>query len=195
MIIGIIIVAFIAFVGLIIGCVFSMGGPAMKAGELFLTQLSSGKVDQAYESAAIKFKETVSKDVFNSFLKDYPIATKVKSVSFNSFSIENGTADLQGTVTGTDGQVSPVNMRLLDENNAWRVLYVDFMTPEEKASLAAEQQAQQQQGGQQTATTQPNPPVTGEAAQPAPPAPPAGAPGAPTAPPSATTTTAPPAGN
>jgi len=205
MIVGIAIVAFIAFVGLIIGCVFSMGGPAMKAGEDFLKQLSSNQVDKAYESAAIDFKQNVPKDAFTAFLKDYPIATKISIVSFNSFKIENSIyATLEGTVTATDGQVAPVNMRLVNENGTWRVIYVDFMTPEEKAKAekaAQEYAAQQQaakQGGAQGTQQQPPPgtpqpttgePVTAPAGTPTPATTPAAAPGTPA--PTTTPTTAP----
>ena len=171
------VVLFFAFVGLIISCAFSIGGPAMKAGEVFLTQITAGQVDVAYESAAAKFKESVPKDVFTQFLKDYPIATKVKSVSFSSFNIENNVAVIDGTITTTDGKTGPVNMTLVNENNAWKVQYVDFLTPQERAALnqqAMQEQAAQQQGGQQ-ANQQP---VSGEAQpgenQVAPPAEPAG---------------------
>lgn len=121
---------FIGFVALIIGCVFSMGGPVMKSGESFLMMITAGKTDLAYESAAIQFKEEVSRETFDAFLAEYPILTKVKSVSFNQFSIENDVlASLSGTIVGTDGQVSPINMSLVKENDGWRVLYLDLNAP------------------------------------------------------------------
>lgn len=161
MTIGIIIVAFLAFVGLIIGCVFSLGRPVMQSGETFLMMLSAGKTDMAYESAAIQFKQEVSRETFDAFLKEFPIATKVKTVSFNQFSIENDIfASISGTITATDGQVSPIYMDLVKENDGWRVLYIDFRTAEERAA-SAQQQAMQQQGGQQ-APPQGEQPVSGE---------------------------------
>jgi hypothetical protein len=36
---------------------------------------------------------------------------------------------LSGTITGKDGQVSPINMQLVNENNAWKVLSVDLNPP------------------------------------------------------------------
>ena len=124
------VVVFIAFVALIIGCVFSMGAPVMKSGEQFLTQLSSGQVDQAYESAAIQFKQTVSRDQFDQFLAGYPVMTKVKSASFNSFNIENNNfGTISGTITATDGQVSPITMQLVNENGGWKVLNMDLNPP------------------------------------------------------------------
>lgn len=163
------VVILIAFVGLIVSCAFSIGGPAMKAGEVFLTQITAGQVDAAYESAAAKFKETVPKDVFAKFVKEFPIATKVKSVSFNSFSIENSIAEIHGTITTTDGQTGPVNMTLVDENNVWKVQYVDFLTEEQIAANEAayqqemQRQAEAQQSGQQQGAQQP-----GEVANPVP---------------------------
>jgi hypothetical protein len=167
MIIGIIIVAFIAFVGLIVGCVFSMGKPVMLSGETFLRQITAGNVQQAYESAGIQFKQNVTRENLDGFLKKYPVVTKVKTISFNEFSIENDTmATLSGTITATDGQVAPLHMRLVKENDGWRVLYFDVMTEEE---LAAAQQAQQQ--GTQQAAPQTTQPLTSEQTPAAPDAP------------------------
>jgi hypothetical protein len=165
---------FLAFVFLILGCVWSMGTPVMKAGETFLTQVTAGQVDQAYDSAAAQFKEAVPKETFQEFLKEFPIATKVKSVSFNQFEIENNQAFISGSVTGTDLQVLPVHMRLVNEGGAWKVLYVDFLTEEQiianqQAAMQAQQQAEQQQQKQgQTQQVTIAQPVSGEAPPPVP---------------------------
>lgn len=129
-ILGIAAIVLVVFVAGIIALVFSMGAAPMKASEKFLTELSSNQVDQAYESASIQFKQTVTRDKFDEFLAAYPVVTKVKTPSFNSFSIENNTlATVSGTVTATDGQVSPITLQLVNENNEWRVLNFDLNPP------------------------------------------------------------------
>ena len=129
-ILGIAAIVLVVFVAGIIALVFSMGAAPMKASEKFLTQLSSNQVDQAYESASIQFKQTVTRDKFDEFLQAFPIVTKVKTPSFNAFNIENNTlATVSGTVTATDGQVSPITLQLVNENNEWRVLNFDLNPP------------------------------------------------------------------
>ncbi len=129
-ILGIAAITLVVFAAGIVALVFSMGAAPMKASEKFLTELSSNRVDQAYESASIQFKQTVTREKFNEFLAAYPVVTKVKTPSFNSFSIENNTlATVSGTVTATDGQVSPITLQLVNENNEWRVLNFDLNPP------------------------------------------------------------------
>ena len=123
------VVVFIAFAALIISCAFSMGAPVMKSGEVFLTQLSSGQVDQAYESAAAEFKQTVSREQFDAYLANFPVLGKVKSTSFSSFKIENNFGQAAGTITAADGQVSPIAMQFVNENGAWKVLSLDLNPP------------------------------------------------------------------
>ncbi len=127
--------ALIIFVAGIIALVFSVGSPALKASETFVVQLSSNQVDTAYDSASLQFKQVVTKEQFNAFLEQFPVLKKVQKVSFNSFTIENNFANVSGSITATDGQVSPINLQLVNENDQWRVLNLDLMpkAPEQNA--------------------------------------------------------------
>lgn len=137
-IIGLAILVFVLGIVGIIAMVFQLGSAPMKAGSDFLTLLASGKTAEAYQSASIQFKQTVQEDDFEYFLESYPILTRVKTPSFNSFSIENNTfAIITGTLTGTDGQVSPISMQLVNENEAWRVLNVDLNPPAREKDTAS----------------------------------------------------------
>ena len=157
---------FLVFVGLIIGCVFSMGTPVMKAGETFLTQIAAGQVDQAYQSTSKQFQQSISREKLDAFLKAYPVFANTKTVSFNEFSIENDNfGTINGTITATDGQVSKVSMDLVKENGEWRVLYIGT-TPSSEIPPANEAQGQQVTPGEPTAPGQPA--VPGGATQPAP---------------------------
>jgi hypothetical protein len=137
-IIGLAILVFVLGIVGIIALVFQLGSAPMKAGSDFLTLLASGKTAEAYQSASIQFKQAVPEDDFQYFLESYPILTRVKTPSFNSFSVENNTfATISGTLTGTDGQVSPISIQLVNENEAWRVLNVDLNPPaREKDSVS-----------------------------------------------------------
>jgi hypothetical protein len=122
--------AFAAMVGLIIGLVFSMGSAPMKASEQFLGLLSSNQIDQAYDSTSIQFRDAVSKDTFQAFLEQYPILKKEKKTSFTAFNVQNNTqATVGGTMTAADGQISPVSIQLVNENEQWRVLNIDLNPP------------------------------------------------------------------
>lgn len=119
-----------AFVAIIITFVFSLGSAPMKAGENFLKQLSSNQVREAYASASIQFQQSITEEQFNEFLAAFPVLTKMETVSFSAFEIENNVlATVRGTITGTDGQVAPITMQLVNENDQWRVLNLDLNPP------------------------------------------------------------------
>jgi len=128
-VIGIALGLFVLAVAGIIYMVFQLGSAPIKAGGEFLEKLSTGKTSEAYQSASLQFKQSVSEEDFQLFLESYPVLTRVQDTSFNSFQIENKFASISGIITATDGQVSPVTIQLVDENNGWKVLNIDLNPP------------------------------------------------------------------
>ena len=129
-IIGLSVLGFVVFVIAIIALVFQAGSAPMKASETFLMQLSSNQIEPAYESASIQFKQSVTKGKFLEFITSYPVLTRVEKSSFNSFNIQNDSfATVSGIIKATDGQISPINLQLVNENGAWRVLNLDLNQP------------------------------------------------------------------
>jgi flagellar basal body-associated protein FliL len=126
LIVSISVVVFVAMIAGFINMILSLGSPTMKASDLFLSQVAAGQIDMAYESASIQFKQEVSKADFAGFLDKHPMLKKFKSSSFNSFNIQNNFATVSGTITATDGQVSPIEVNLINENGAWHVEAVNL---------------------------------------------------------------------
>ncbi|MDP2587477.1 MAG: hypothetical protein Q8P33_01720, partial [bacterium] len=98
--------------------------------EDWLTQLSSSQVDSAYEMTATAYQEGTNKEQFDVFLEAYPIMSAVQEVSFESVERQstNGQSltTLTGTITGTDGTTSPIEMMLISEGEDWKVYNVDL---------------------------------------------------------------------
>lgn len=98
-----------------------------KASEDFLAKLSDNQVEQAYNSASGQFKQEVSTDQFKTFLEQFPILTKVKTSNFDSINVENNsTARVSGIIATADGEVSPVELNLVNENDTWHVLNLNL---------------------------------------------------------------------
>jgi hypothetical protein len=148
---------FVVFVGLIVGCVFSMGAPVMKAGETFLKQIAAGQVDQAYQATSKQFQQNISREKLDAFLQAYPVFAHTKTVSFNEFSIQNDNfATINGTITAADGQVSKVSMDLVKENGEWRIVYFGTLPSSEiPSSNEAQQQQTASNGAQNEQVTNP----------------------------------------
>jgi len=123
------------FAGGIIALVFTLTGPATDAAEKFLNDISAGETSIAYEKdTSIGFKKVVSRAAFDTFLDTYPVLKNVESHFFSSRHVTgNSFAVIRGTITAEDGQVSPINIELVNENDEWKVLNLDLNPPPELA--------------------------------------------------------------
>ncbi|MBU1348683.1 DUF4864 domain-containing protein [Patescibacteria group bacterium] len=119
---------FAGFIALIITIAFMATSGPVKAVEAELELLKSGPVQEAYEALATGFRETVPQSDFERFLATYPSFTKNQKVSFSSRDVSGDESTLRGTLTDTDGGVTPVQIRLVKENGAWRILSIEILT-------------------------------------------------------------------
>ncbi len=115
---------FVVFVALIIGVAFWATSGPVKAVQGSLDLLKSGDVQAAYDATAQDFKTAVPLTDFQQFLAAYPAFKDYKSVSFGSREISNDQSTLQGSITASDGGVTPVEFKLIKENGEWRILSI-----------------------------------------------------------------------
>jgi hypothetical protein len=115
---------FVVFIGLIIGLAFWATSGPVKAVESHLDLLKSGNIQAAYDATAKDFKTAVPLTDYQQFLIAYPAFKNYQSVSFSSREINNDQATLQGDIKAADGGKTPVEIKLVNENGAWRILSI-----------------------------------------------------------------------
>ncbi len=111
----------IVFGAAIFALAFFMTADIAKTGEIFIRNLSTGHIEEAYNESSTSFKEVGSVDKFKSFLKEYPILTQKNSVSFSSRSFHNDSGRLYGTIKDSKGNTLPIKISLVKEKGVWRV--------------------------------------------------------------------------
>ncbi len=119
-----ILLGFALFVVLVIVLVFLLTEGIVTTVEKQLTALKKGDYYSAYALTSRDFKNTVSFEAFQDFVKRYPSLSKNKSHSFNERSIENIIGTLKGTLQSEDGSTTPVEYKLVKENGEWKILSI-----------------------------------------------------------------------
>lgn len=114
----------ILFVVLIIVLVLFLTKGIVTTVEKHLTALKKGDYYSAYALTSKDFKNSVSFEAFQEFVKRYPSLSKNKSHSFQERSIENNIGILKGTLTSEDGATTPVEYKLVKEEGEWKILSI-----------------------------------------------------------------------
>jgi len=127
--------AIVLFFALIIGIVFWATSGVTEAGDRFITALSSGDNDAAYELTSKAFKQSARPEQLAIFAKDYGL-DRIGSTSWSSRSFENNSGELIGTATLDDGTEINLNIDLIYENDEWKVLHVSSKGAESGLSNA-----------------------------------------------------------
>lgn len=61
---------------------------------------------------------------FEAFVKRYPILANNTSHSFSNRSIKDKVGTVEGTLSDARGATTPVQYRLVKENDNWRIIYI-----------------------------------------------------------------------
>lgn len=87
-----------------------------------LTALKAGDLEKAYTYTSKDFQNVTSRNDFERFIDHYPSLKNNKSVSFNSKEISNDIGIVKGALYSTDGATTPIEYRLVKENNEWKIM-------------------------------------------------------------------------
>lgn len=98
----------------------------VEVAERQLAALKAGNMDAAYAETSEQFRQQTPVDAFTAFVNQYPILKEHASHSFSNRSINNGVGELNGTLTAPSGGVTTIQYRLVKENDAWKVLYLNI---------------------------------------------------------------------
>lgn len=90
-----------------------------------LAALKAGNMEAAYSETSEAFRQATSQDAFRKFIDEYPILKDAADHSFPTRNITNGEGYLRGSLTSSTGGVTPIEYRLVKENDAWKIIYIN----------------------------------------------------------------------
>ena len=111
----------IGAVGMIAWAAFALTRPVVDASERFLTLIADKDTAQAYASTSESFRARISEAEFTSSVNQLALK-EYASASWRNREIDNSIGLAEGTVVDKKGGVTPVSIRLVWENDAWKVL-------------------------------------------------------------------------
>jgi len=107
-------------VGTIAWAAFALTRPVVNASEQFLTLVAEKNPAQAYASTSESFRARISEEDFAAAVKQLAL-TGYASASWRNREIDNSIGLAEGTLVDRKGGVTPISIRLIWENNAWKV--------------------------------------------------------------------------
>ncbi|MFZ2804376.1 MAG: hypothetical protein WA001_04070 [Patescibacteria group bacterium] len=107
-------------VGGIILFVFQATSPLTDSADAFFNLVAHHDYTDAYASTSSGFKQNTTESQFESVVKQESL-DQYATASWGSRSIDNGTGEIQGTVTLKNGNAIPLTVDLVQENGAWKV--------------------------------------------------------------------------
>lgn len=116
----VVVAAFIAFVFWITSAITDVASQQLDA-------LRKGDIEKAYSYTSKDFKSATSLEEFRSFIDSYPSLKSNKSSFFSNRTIENDVGTLKGSLESQDGAVTPVEYKLVKENNEWKILSITVL--------------------------------------------------------------------
>lgn len=87
-----------------------------------LQALRQGDMITAYALTSKDFRNSTSLADFEKFVSNYPALKNNAKASWSSREINNGQGSLKGELIAIDGGVTPIEYRLVKENDEWKIL-------------------------------------------------------------------------
>lgn len=110
-------------IGVSVTAAFMLTSGITESADRMFTALQASDVKGVQDTLAEQFKTSTEPAAFDGFVKRFGF-DQVKDTSWSSRAVENSVGTLNGTVTTKDGRVTPVEMKFVKENDAWKVLSI-----------------------------------------------------------------------
>ncbi len=111
--------------GLLLGTLFTVFGNTMyvfaSVGKAELAALRQGNIEQAYAYTSSAFHKGVSINTFKKFVESYPQLHDNTSSTFTELEYKDDEGTITGTLTLRDGSKTSITIKLVKENDQWRV--------------------------------------------------------------------------
>lgn len=115
-------VLFLLLAGGIVWLVFEMTAEPVRVVRAHLEAINQNDYPRAYGYFSAGLKAELSQEEFQSLVEQNPGIFRTSDSTFSSRSIKNNVATLRGTLTGQQGQVTPVRYTLVKEGDQWLIL-------------------------------------------------------------------------
>jgi hypothetical protein len=89
-----------------------------------LKALRDGDMIRAYSYTSRDFRNSTSLEKFQQFVDSYPSLKNNLSVAYDSRETNNGVGTLKGTLKSNDGGTTPIEYKLVNENDEWKILSI-----------------------------------------------------------------------
>jgi uncharacterized protein DUF4864 len=110
---------------------FSMRAPTRTIQE-HLSAINEGNFELAYTKFSESYKRENSFQKFRDDMEEFSSLLPAEKSSFGNISIVNDHASVEGTLTGRDGAIFPVQYELMKENGVWRITKFHWTSPGER---------------------------------------------------------------
>lgn len=107
-------------IGAIAWAAFALTRPVVDASEQFLTLIAEKNPAAAYAATSEGFRARMSEEEFASAAKQLAL-TEYASASWSHREIDNSIGMADGTMVSKKGTSTPISIRLIWENDAWKV--------------------------------------------------------------------------
>ena len=102
--------------------------PITKTADAFFDAWNQGQPQQSYGYLSQQFTQTTSAQQLHKFMNDHRLNRGVDP-SWSRRSIVNNTGTLKGELARTDGSISPIDISLVQEHGAWKILGFNLTIP------------------------------------------------------------------
>ena len=94
--------------------------------------INQGNYELAYTHFTENLKEDVSLQEFREQLEEFSSLLPSRSASFSHVKIMNSKASVEGTLSGRDGAIFPVQYELIKEQGVWKISNYQWTAPGER---------------------------------------------------------------
>lgn len=98
--------------------------------EIFQKQLQvikEGDISRAYRDYTSKeFRESTSEEGFQSFINNFEVLSKNKSLKIHALFFENNIGTLQGTLLSDSGECLSIDYDVIEENGQWKIMGIQL---------------------------------------------------------------------
>jgi hypothetical protein len=113
---------------------FYMNGPRRMLDD-HIRAINSGNYQLAYTHFTDDLKQDISYDEFRQNLEAFSSVLPGQESSFSHVKVVNDNASVEGTITGRDGAIFPVEYRLVRQNGVWRISMYHWTPPGERIRI------------------------------------------------------------